>query len=82
MTKVTAARQGYQGAIELGIDGIGEGIRLENHVIPKDKNDIELKVTVPATISPGRLQMIRIWGKAEVDGQPFKTFATNLEACA
>ena len=79
-TTVTATRQGYQGAIELGIDGIGVDVQVENNVIPENKSDTQMKVTFPEEIEPGRLEFIRIWGKAEVEGQPVKVLVSGLDA--
>lgn len=79
-TTVTATRQGYQGAIELGIDGIEVDVRVENNVIAEDKNDTQMTVTFPEEIEPGRLEFVRIWGKAEVDGQPVKVLVSGLDA--
>ena len=79
-TKVTATRLGYPGPIELVVDGIGVDVQVENNVIPENGNDTEMKVTFPEEIEPGRLEFVRIWGKAEIGGQPVKVLVSGLDA--
>ena len=65
VTKVTSQRMGFGGPIELSIDGLGEGIQLEGNVIPKDKNETNLRVTLPENISIGQFLTARIVGKPQ-----------------
>ena len=43
--EVNCDRHGYDGPIELSIDGAGEGWKLKEETIPKSKKSTQLKMT-------------------------------------
>lgn len=60
---VQIARAGYDGPIELFLDGAAEGFRLYNNVVPAKAATHRLLVGVPAGIEPGALRMVRVTGR-------------------
>jgi hypothetical protein len=64
VVKVLAQRPAYAGAIELAVEGLGEGVKLEGQII--EGIETLLKVTLPADISPGELRHARIIGKVKI----------------
>ena len=75
VTKVTSQRIGFGGPIELSVDGLGEGLQLEGNVIPKDKNETNLRVTLPENISIGQFLTARIVGKPQGEEEAAKVLA-------
>jgi hypothetical protein len=63
--KVTAARRDFKGPITLGIDGLGDAT-VEGNVIPEDKNEATLKVTVPARLKAGEALTFTVTGRAKI----------------
>jgi len=68
--KITAARSDYTGPITLSLAGDAAGFALLNNVIPKGKNEAELKVTVPEEMPSRQPLNFTINGTAQIDGQP------------
>jgi hypothetical protein len=64
VVKVLAQRQGYDGPIELGVEGLGDGIKLEGQTF--EGAETLLKITLPAEISAGELRHAAIVGKAKI----------------
>lgn len=85
VVKVLARRAGYNGPIELAVDGFGEGIKLEGNAI--DGAETLLKITLPNSIPTGEVRTMRIVGKAKVgdktvsvpanQGEPLRTIFPN-----
>jgi hypothetical protein len=65
--KVLAKRQGYNGPIELTVDGLGEGVTLAGNTF--DGGETPLKITLPANIPAGDVRLATIIGKAKVGEQ-------------
>ena len=78
--KVTSERRGYDGPIELTVEGAGDDVQLSGNTIAKDQKDTQLLVTFPARISPGSLQMVQVVGRAKVNEQDFMARAETLTA--
>jgi hypothetical protein len=53
---------------------------LEGHIIPKDSDKAELKVTLPARLEPGQLHVARIVGRGELGDQDLVAVAGTLAA--
>lgn len=66
---VTATRiGGFSGSIQLGIEGLPEGVVVENGVIPEGKTTTNLKLTVPDS-APSTRHEIRVSGTATANEQ-------------
>ena len=76
--KVTSQRRGYDGPIELRLEGM-ENVALQNQTIPKDKNETALKVTFPDQLEPGTLQFVHIVGVATIDEQEYRAIAKTRD---
>jgi hypothetical protein len=66
VVKVLAQRRGYDGPIELTVEGLGEGIKLEGNKL--EGAEALLKITLPPTITQGELRMAKIVGRADING--------------
>jgi hypothetical protein len=75
--KVTAARNGYNGPIELSLDGV-EGCTLAGNVIAEGKPETTMLVTVPASVAQGSLRSIAVVGKAKIGEAEFAARAASL----
>jgi hypothetical protein len=65
--KVLAQRRGYNGLIELAVEGLGDAPALENSTF--EGGETLLKITVPKSIPQGELRLARIVGKAKIGEQ-------------
>jgi hypothetical protein len=77
VVKVLAQRRGYNGPIELAIEGLGEGVALEGNTF--DGAETLLKITLPTSISQGELRHATIVGKAKVGEQTVEVQANQHE---
>lgn len=77
VVKVLARRTGYNGPIELAVEGLGEGVKLEGNTI----SDAEtlLKITLPTGIPAGEVRNATIVGKAKVGEQTVTVPANERE---
>lgn len=77
VVKVLAKRNGYSGPIELGVEGLGDGVKLEGNTI----TDAEtlLKITLPANITTGDVRNATIVGRAKVGEQTVTVPANERE---
>ncbi len=66
--KVTAVRRDYKGKIVLTIEGAPLGISVANEVIKEGQNDVQLKIRLPVDAPVGKPMVLRILGKATIDG--------------
>ena len=80
VAKVTAARRHYNGPIELSVTGIGDDLVLVNHTIAKEKNEVEMKVTMPPHYEPGRIMLAQLVGKAKIGDRDVVVTASTLPA--
>ena len=88
VVKVLARRTGYNGPMELAVDDVGEGIKLEGNVL--DAAETLLKITLPHSIPAGEARSMRIVGKAKVgdkivsvpanQGEPLRAIFPNAVA--
>lgn len=63
---VTAHRSGeFKGAVHLKVEGLPEGVTVENDVIAEAQNDVKLKLTIPDQLASNRYE-IRIAGVASI----------------
>jgi hypothetical protein len=62
--KVLAQRRGYDGPIDLHVEGLDDGLTLEGNKL--EGAEALLKVTVPATIPQGEMRLASIVGTAKV----------------
>jgi hypothetical protein len=67
VAKMIAERRGYNGPIELAVDGLGEGVTLSGNVF--DGAETSLKITLPGTIPQGDVRQATIVGKAKIGEQ-------------
>jgi len=77
--KVVAARQDYDGPIELKLADAGEGWKLLSNTIPEKKNEIVMQVQIPPGFEPGQMHRIRILGTAKI-GKSDVTIAATPKA--
>lgn len=78
VAKVTCGRRDYGGPIELGVEGLGDGVGLAGNVIEQGKNETQLKLTLPAGLAAGQLVSARIVGRAKIGDGEFKTAASTV----
>jgi hypothetical protein len=78
VAKVTCGRRDFGEAIELAVEGLGDGVALAGQTIPKDKNETDLKITLPAGVNAGQLLAARIVGRAKIGEVEFKTTASTV----
>jgi hypothetical protein len=64
VVKVLAQRPVYAGPIELAVEGLGEGVKLEGQIF--EGIETLLKITLPADIAAGELRHVKIVGKAKI----------------
>jgi hypothetical protein len=77
VVKVLAQRRGYNGPIELAVEGLGEGVKLEGNTF--DGAETLLKITLPSSIPQGELRHASIVGKAKVGEQTVSVTANQRE---
>lgn len=80
VVKVIAQRSGYNGPIELAVEGLGDGVTLEGNML--EGTETLLKITIPAEIPQGALRHMTIVGKAKVGEQTVLVQANQREALA
>jgi len=64
VVKVLAQRPAYSGPIELTVEGLGDGVKLEGQTF--EGAETLLKITLPADIPAGELRHAKIVGKAKI----------------
>jgi hypothetical protein len=64
VVRVLAQRAAYAGPIELGVEGLGDAVKLEGHIF--EGPETLLKITLPADIPAGEFRHARIVGKARI----------------
>ena len=74
VVKVLAQRRGYDGPIDLAVEGLGDGITLEGNKL--EGAEALLKITLPADIPAGELRHATIVGSAKI-GEQTVTVAAN-----
>ena len=77
VVKVLAKRNGYGGPIELAVEGLGDGIKLEGNTIA-DAETL-LKITLPPSIPTGEVRNATIVGKAKIGEQTVTVPANERE---
>lgn len=80
VVKVKAARRDYGGPITLSVEGAGEGSQVAGNVIPENKPETTMRVTLGPSLSPGQIATARIIGTAKVGDAEFRTTADTLAA--
>ncbi len=76
--KVLSTRRDYNGPITLNVEGLTEGLKLAANVIPEGKNEIVMRVTLPAALKPGAPHIVKVIGTAKVGEQDYRTVAGTL----
>ena len=77
VVKVLAKRNGYNGPIELAVEGLGAGVKLEGQTF--EGAETLLKITLPSSVPQGEIRMAKIVGKAKVGKQTFTVAANQRE---
>ncbi len=75
VVKVTAARDGYNDAVELSVQG-PSGLALSGNRIPQGKKDTVLRIRVPEAWKPGSAYPLRLQGKLAGGKQSVPVLAT------
>lgn len=70
---VTVGRQGYDGPIDLSLEGAAPGYQLKMATIPQGAKEHRVILVVPEGAKPGDLHAIRLVGKATIGGQPYSS---------
>ena len=78
--KVTANRQGYNGPIQLTVNGFGDSPNLSNDTIAEKAKETRLKVYFPADMKTGETRAIEIVGRATIDERPVEHTARTIAA--
>ncbi|MCA9231453.1 MAG: PPC domain-containing protein [Planctomycetales bacterium] len=73
--KVLATRSGFNGPIELAVEGLGLGVVLENNRM--EAAETLMKITLPADLPQGAMRLARIIGKVKDGDQEFTVAATQ-----
>lgn len=76
-TKVTVARHGYDGPIDLEVTGLGDGITLGGHQIKE--GETSLQVTLPTGLTKGDFRLATIVGRATNNEQPVSVPLDNFD---
>lgn len=63
---------GFNGAVEITLDGLPENVTIENAVIEEGKNDTKLKLTIDAAVASRRYELT-LTGIAEINEQNVST---------
>jgi hypothetical protein len=77
VVKVLAQRRGYNGPIELAVEGLGAAPALEGNTF--EGGETLLKITVPKSVPQGDFRLARIIGKAKLGEQTATVAATLRE---
>ncbi len=80
VSKVTVARSGYEGPIELTVEGAPEGSKLEGTTIAEKAKETTLKITLPESSQPGALYLLKIKGVGKLKDQELVATANSLAA--
>jgi hypothetical protein len=80
VVKVLAQRRGYNGPIELAVDGLGDGVTMEGNTF--EGPETLLKITLPPSIGQGELRHASIVGNAKVGDQIVSVPANQREPLA
>ena len=75
VVKVLAQRPAYSGPIELTVEGLGDGVKLEGQTF--EGAETLLKITLPADIPAGELRHAKIIGKAKIGEETVAVAATQ-----
>lgn len=67
---VTSKRAGYNGPIELSVEGLPAGMTASRSVIGAGRNDAVLTLTVSKDVSPGSLHLVKVVGVGAVGTPP------------
>jgi hypothetical protein len=73
VVKVLAQRSGHKGPIELAVEGLGEGVKLEGNKL--EAAETLLKITLPAGLPTGAMRLMKIVGKVTVDEKSYTVTA-------
>ncbi len=76
--KVIAARRDYKGPITLTVEGLNAGLKLAGNVIPQDKNEVVMSVTMPASLEAGAPHIASVVGTAKIGERDYRTVANTL----
>ncbi len=80
VAKVNAARRDYGGPITLALAGATESFVLGGNVIPENKNETVMSVTLPPGLEPGQLISLNVVGTAKVGDADLTARASTLGA--
>lgn len=78
--KVAVLRRGYDGPIELSLTNDVFGLTVTNQVIESKKTNGVLRGYAPPKVGTGRLEMLGLIGRAEIDGRQTLYRASTLPA--
>ena len=78
--KVTAARSGYDGPIELAVHGLPDKCEISGETIAEKKNDTTLKIRLPEKTSPGALFALTVTGTGKAKDQALSATANSMAA--
>jgi len=76
--KVLSTRRDYNGPINLSVEGLTAGLKLASNVIPEGKNEIVMRVTLPATLEPGAPHVVHVVGTAKIGERDYRAAANTL----
>jgi hypothetical protein len=77
VVKVVAQRRGYEGPIDLVVDGLGDGVKVEGNKL--EGGEALVKITLPADIPQGDMRLATIVGKATINGATVSVPANQRE---
>ncbi|GEM_PF-955112 len=80
LLKVTANRKGYNGPINLTVNGLGNEVRLGNAVIAEKAQETRLKIYSPPDRKTGQTQTVEVIGTATIEDVFLKRHATTIAA--
>ena len=78
--KVTPTRRAYSGEIVLAVECDGAAFEVTNAVIKGSATEVQLKVKVPPSMTPGQLLHLKVTGKAKSDPSGPAVTASTLPA--
>lgn len=80
VANVSCQRSGYDGPITLSLEGCGETFALSGQMIPENKSETVLNVTLPSSLPTGAWRHLRVVGRADIGGREFVAQASTLAA--
>jgi hypothetical protein len=78
--KVTCARRDYKGPITLGVDGLGDELKLSGNAIKEGQTETRLRAKLGEGLISRSAASFRVIGRATIGGREYETAASTTAA--